>query len=103
MLYKDDQILKDEFGIPEKADIAYAILDYLAAHPEAQDTFEGILQWWLLEQKIKYQKTMVKKTLEELVKAGFIIERRIENSLNSYRINQDKKEEIERFLMKCPG
>ena len=29
------------------------ILDYLARHPEAQDTIDGILHWWVLDSCVK--------------------------------------------------
>jgi hypothetical protein len=82
----------------DKSEIAREIMAYLAEHPDAQDTLDGIVQWWLLEQRIQYQKTMVKETLGELVKTGFIVEYQMENSLTSYRVNQGKKKEIEEFL-----
>jgi hypothetical protein len=43
------------------------ILDYLAAHPGAQDTSEGIVEWWLLEQKIERATPAVKAALSRLV------------------------------------
>ena len=43
----------------------YQILAYLVEHPKAQDTVEGIVEWWLLERAIKYQKTQIVKAIAE--------------------------------------
>ncbi len=48
-----------------KTQITYDILGYLAEHPGAQDTLEGIIEWWLLEQEIKRQTGKVKEALTE--------------------------------------
>jgi len=79
-------------------EIARDILAYLIDNPDAQDTLEGIIQWWLLEQKIKYQTKMVKEALEELVANGLILERKTENSNTSYRINKEEIERIKEIL-----
>ena len=68
--------------------IANEIIAYLAEHPDAQDTFEGITEWWLLERKIKYQTTMVKEALDELVKNGFVVEIKRE-STKHYKLNRE--------------
>jgi hypothetical protein len=43
------------------------ILDYLAVNPTAQDTLEGIVEWWLLEQQIEKAASAVKTALTRLV------------------------------------
>ena len=83
-----------------KSQIAHEILAYLAEHPEAQDTLDGIVQWWLLEQKIRYQTNMVREVLAELVNKGLVIEREGRDSRIHYRTNQSKSEEIREFLNK---
>lgn len=78
--------------------IAYDILGYLAEHPEAQDTLEGIVEWWLLEQQIKHQTAKVKETLAELVSKGLLLERKGKDSRMHYHINQRKYKEIRAYL-----
>ena len=48
------------------------ILGYLAQHPAAQDTLEGIVEWWVLEQTIKQASSDVKAVLIELVAESLI-------------------------------
>lgn len=77
-----------------KSKIIRGILDYLTAHPDAQDTLEGIAAWWLLEQKIKHTTAEVEKSLSELVDKGFIVECKGKNPYTYYRVNRSKYEEI---------
>lgn len=58
----------------EKEIIAKDLIAYLHDHPDAQDTLEGIVGWWLLEQKIKHGRELVGEVLSELVKDGWLLE-----------------------------
>jgi hypothetical protein len=57
------------------ADVARDILAYLVEHSRAQDTLEGIVQWWVLEQSIKRGTAEVQTALAELVAQGLVLER----------------------------
>ena len=59
-----------------EAALARKILGYLERHPQAQDTLEGIAQWWLLEQEIRVQISRVKASLDWLVKGRLVARRR---------------------------
>jgi hypothetical protein len=78
----------------QKRDIAREILSYLAEHPEAQDTLEGIAEWWLLERKIQYQARLIQGVVSELVDKGLVLECKQQDEGTHYRLNQDKREEI---------
>ena len=86
--------------MPIENEITQEILGYLVNHPQAQDTLEGIIHFWLLEQKIKYQTKMVKEAIEELVESGLILERKIGSSETHYRINNEEFERIKEILRK---
>jgi hypothetical protein len=43
------------------------VLAYLVEHPQAQDTIEGIVRWWLSEQTIRYGVADVEVALSGLV------------------------------------
>jgi len=51
------------------------ILDYLARHPEAQDTIDGILHWWVLDACIRKWAPKIAETVAQLVDRGFLEER----------------------------
>lgn len=74
--------------------IADEILAYLVEHPNARDTLEGIVQWWLLEQEIKKWTAEVKAALAGLVGEGLVIEERGADTRVHYRLNQPLAEEV---------
>ena len=71
----------------QKAEIARDILAYLMGHPGAQDTLEGIAEWWLLEQRIKRQMAVVREALADLVAENLVLKRQGKDSRTHYRIN----------------
>ena len=89
--------------ITNKSQIGYQILAYLVEHPEAQDTVEGIVEWWLLERQIKFQTARVKEALFELVCNGLILEKKGSDLQTHYRINQAKFKEIREFFKQKDG
>ncbi len=54
---------------PSKArDFQQEILRYLASHPEAADTCEGIEAWWLSDGEAAGRKDDLRAALEELIR-----------------------------------
>lgn len=68
------------------SETAQAILDYLRRNPEAQDTVDGIVQWWLPEQHFTPRVATIKEAIQELIDAEFISEHRGKDAQISYRI-----------------
>ena len=81
-----------------KPQISNEILAYLVDYPKAQDTLEGIVEWWLLERKIKYETSRVKDALSELIANGMLLERKGPDSQIHYRINQSRYDEIRKLF-----
>jgi hypothetical protein len=63
------------------------ILDYLARHPEAQDTIDGILHWWVLDAYVKTWAPKIAKTVAQLVEQGFLEEKRSPDGNIFYRVS----------------
>ncbi len=82
----------------EISDIEYEILSYMAENPDAQDTLEGIVEWWLLERRLRSEAPRVKEVIAELVSKGLIIERRNASSRTHYKINRSRMDEIHAVL-----
>ena len=94
---KQGLLLKDESKIGNE------ILAYLVDHPKAQDTLEGIVEWWLLEREIRFETTRVKEALSDLVARGLILEKKGSNSQIHYRLNQSKYKELQQLLKQKVG
>ena len=75
---------QDESHIEEK------ILAYLKTHPDAQDTLEGVVEWWLREQTIRHRTITVKAALKQLIKQGLVIEKKTEGHHPLYCLNPEK-------------
>ena len=52
--------------------MANAIKQYLNEHPQAADTLEGIVHWWLLRQRYERAVSLVDDALELLVQQGVL-------------------------------
>ena len=52
--------------------LADEILRYLLEHPEAQDTIDGIADWWLTERRVRQGIAEVEAALRHLVKRGLV-------------------------------
>ena len=80
------KLVKNVPGIAEGS-IAYEILRYLETYPQAQDTVEGITEWWLLEQRIVNTLQQVQASVDELVAQNRLVVRRGLDGRVSYRLN----------------
>jgi hypothetical protein len=67
------------------------ILSYLVEHPEAGDTLEGIVEWWLLHQKIRFETRTVSQAVAELVAQELIVEQKGPDARTVYRANRNSE------------
>jgi hypothetical protein len=74
------------------------VLAYLVENPSAQDTFEGIVEWWLLDRHVAHEAAAVQEVLEDLTARGFVLQRRTADGRTYYRINRERHEEIQTVL-----
>jgi hypothetical protein len=63
------------------------ILDYLARHPEAQDTLDGILHWWVLDSCVKRWAPKIAEIVAKLVEQGFLEEKLSPDGQTFYRVS----------------
>lgn len=78
--------------------VALQILSYLSTHKDAQDTIEGIAEWWLLEQRVHHMIGEVKKALAELVAQRMVVERTGRDGRAHYRLNPRKQRRVAHVL-----
>lgn len=89
--------------IADKGQISYEILAYLADHPSAQDTLEGVVEWWLLEETIKDRTERVKEAIDDLVSKRLLLERKGKDERTHYRINRRRVRAISEILKRGPS
>ena len=74
------------------------ILHHLTEHPDAKDTIQGILRWWLPKNPVERRKEEVQEAVDILVARGWVTKRQIAPSRSIYGMNKEKLEEIKAFL-----
>jgi hypothetical protein len=79
-------------------ELARLILRYLLKHPNAADTIEGILDWWVRRELAQMHQAEILSVVEGLTKRGLLIERSHGDSRQMYFLNKDKLDEIALFL-----
>jgi hypothetical protein len=94
----DASLVKDDLCFSDKSRISHEILVYLIEHPDAEDTLDGIAEWWLLERKVSHQKTQVRIALQELMTRGYVLEECPGDSRGRFRINGKRRDEIRSYL-----
>jgi hypothetical protein len=78
-------------------------LSYLSEHAGAQDTFEGIVEWWLLEQRIRLRTAEVREVLDDLTAGKLIVGSAGPDSRTRYHINRRKVKAIRAMLEESKG
>lgn len=53
-----------------RREVEAAVLAYLHRHPEAADTLEGIVLWWLPRQRYEIARERIGRVLDRLVARG---------------------------------
>jgi hypothetical protein len=84
--------------VTDKAQIAREILAYLAERRGAQDTLEGIAEWWLWEQRVVNRTSEVREAVGELVGAQLLVERKGRDGRTHYRVNRRRAGQIRSLL-----
>jgi hypothetical protein len=85
----------------EQREVSYFILSYLTRHPDAGDTFDGIVEWWLLEQRIKFETRNVSEAVARLVAEELILEHLGADSRVTYRVNRTREQAIRNMLSRA--
>jgi len=82
----------------EQQEVSYYILAFLSDNPDAGDIFDGLVEWWLLDQKIKFETRNVSEAVAWLVSEGLIVKHEEPDSRIIYKVNRNKKQDIRRIL-----
>ena len=55
-------------------EVAASILAYLAEHPKAMDSLEGIASWWIMRHQVRVNVMKLTQVLGELTERGLVEE-----------------------------
>ncbi len=77
-------------GQPEGG-VASDILGYLAKHPSAEDTLEGILRWLTLEKRVQTSPGIVAHALAQLIDKKVVTARQGTGGPTIYHLNSQAK------------
>jgi predicted Zn-ribbon and HTH transcriptional regulator len=72
----------------EKELLSQRIISYLKKHPEAGDTLEGIVTWWLEQERIDRVVDDVADVLRSLEKKGTVLAHRTQAGTTIYKIKR---------------
>ena len=78
---------KTNIDIKDVMLVAKEINQYLADHPNAADSLEGVVNWWLARQRYTKATDIVQQALEHLVNEGVVkkVVRKGNKPVYSYR------------------
>ena len=71
------------------------ILHYLLEHPDAKDTRDGILRWWIPQRASEPDISAVQGALDDLVSKGWMSKRETMPDRVIYSMNKDHLEDIQ--------
>jgi hypothetical protein len=74
------------------------ILEYLIRQPDAKDTLEGIIEWWLPGVRLGIKPDEVERVLGELVAKGWVTATGTGSRVVVYGLQRLHLDDIKRFL-----
>lgn len=74
-------------GSASSAEIEDAVILYLRNHPDAADTLDGIVGWWLPKQRYETARSRVERVLDRLVAAGLLRRDNLPGGSDLYALN----------------
>ena len=85
-----------EVGSPgDRRAVIRDILHYLLEHPDAKDTRDGILRWWIPQRASESDMSVVQDALDALVSKEWMSKRETVPDRVIYSMNKDHLEEIQ--------
>jgi Fe2+ or Zn2+ uptake regulation protein len=72
--------------VNDAVDPRVEIVAYLRAHPSAADSLEGIVDWWLPQQRYETAKAVIQRALDDLAQQGIVEEVTLGHGVRLYRL-----------------
>lgn len=71
----------------KREQISELIVSYLGKHPDAQDTLDGVADWWLTFERIELSTSAVADALMDLVRQGVVTLQKSGDGTTFYKLN----------------
>jgi hypothetical protein len=81
----------------------HGILHHSIKHPDAKDTVEGVLKWWIPKTFGERGTEEVQKALDILTSRGWLTVRNVSPSQKIYGVNKKFMKDIRIFLIESEG
>jgi len=75
--------------IDDAVEVECSVLGYLDAHPDAADTLDGIITWWLPLQRYENARARIERVLAHLVDRGVLRRDRLPDGAELYALGSD--------------
>jgi hypothetical protein len=82
----------------EELRAAHTILSYLSKHPSSSDTFQGIAEWWLKQERFDYTKKQIRQALGFLIGKGLVIVKKYNQQEEYYQKGPEQAGQIDATL-----
>jgi hypothetical protein len=89
---------RDQRASDSTSEVSLKILRYLEQNPNAADTLDGILEWWLPRQSLYEQEKAVEQALDSLVERKLLLTKQSTDMRKHYRLNTECIQEIRRII-----
>lgn len=71
----------------DSGEVERAVMGYLGAHPDAADTLDGIVDWWLPQQRYETERRRIDAALRTLVARGLLRRSGLPGGTELYALN----------------
>lgn len=75
-----------QYGGDNRVEIEKTVVAYLGNHPLAADTVDGIVAWWLPQQRYETARTRIEQALVHLVEIGVLRRDRLPDGAELYAL-----------------
>jgi hypothetical protein len=84
----------------ERNDLVRFILHYLLKNPDAGDTIEGIMHWWVRSEMLQLSSEGILEAVELLCSEGILVQRKLRGDEKVYFFNKSRIQEARLLLSK---
>ncbi len=68
-------------------DPRWEIVEYFRCHPAAADSLDGIVDWWLPQQRYETARAAIQQALDDLVRQG-VVDEFVRGETRLYRLSK---------------